>query len=76
MKKLILLAIITGLFSLNVHADRDSALEAREAAPALVFCNQPVRRAGSGHARSNLAEFPRHFRLQGMANFFGRVIRR
>ena len=39
MKKLIHLAIITGLFSLNVHADRDSALEAREAAPALVFCN-------------------------------------
>ena len=32
MKKLTLIAIIAGLFSLNVHADWDPALEAREAA--------------------------------------------
>ena len=32
MKKLTLIAIIAGLFSLNVHADWDPVLEAREAA--------------------------------------------
>ena len=37
MKKLILLAIITGLFSLNVHADWDPVLEARVAAERLCF---------------------------------------
>lgn len=47
MKKLILLAIITGLFSLNVHADWDPALEAREAAE---------RKAGQQRAAKQKAE--------------------
>ena len=53
MKKLILLAIITGLFSLNVHADWDPALEAREAAE---------RKAGQQRAAKQKAEHDKMIR--------------
>ena len=47
MKKLTLIAIIAGVFSLNVYADWDPALEAREAA---------ARKAGQQRAAKQKAE--------------------